>query len=118
MDMTRGYPDNWKAIALRTKKRYNFTCSRCGLEFKTFWKQINTRKGLRRRLAIAKSRNWKHKWQTLTVHHINRNATDNKPANLIALCSACHNIIEWPLRYAETHRNLELSGQMTLPFNS
>jgi len=60
------YPDNWKEIARKVKERAGWRCENCG-----------------------KYHNPKER-RTLTVHHIDRNPSNNEPWNLVALCQRCH----------------------------
>ena len=74
----RRYPDNWSEIALSIKKVANWRCRHCGKQcLRPCDKSQNLTKSER---AIA----------TLTVHHANFTPEDNRPENLIALCTACH----------------------------
>ncbi|MEM7592393.1 MAG: HNH endonuclease, partial [Cyanobacteria bacterium P01_A01_bin.83] len=45
---------------------------------------------------------------TLQVHHWNRDPRDNRPENLIALCSACH------LEYHRGGKSNVSPGQLSL----
>lgn len=64
------YPANWKEIAGKIKKKYNYCCERCG---------------------------HKHNPQTghvLTVHHLDGDPSNNEKWNLACLCQKCHLIIQ------------------------
>lgn len=59
------YSYDWKHIARQIRKRDNYTCQHCG------------------KVAHKNSR-------AIHVHHIDRDKTNNDPANLITLCVKCH----------------------------
>jgi hypothetical protein len=61
------YPDDFSRISNRIRERARWRCEQCGCNL--------THERLRRYLH---------------VHHRNGNRNDNKPANLRALCIACH----------------------------
>jgi hypothetical protein len=72
------YPANWKEIAFRVKEQAGWRCRKC--------QQQCLRPGedtshLTRSERMAR---------TLTVHHDNRIPEDNRPKNLIPLCTGCH----------------------------
>lgn len=72
------YPDNWDEIARAVKEEAGWRCQRC-------WR------------AHDKSR----PDAILTVHHLDRNPSNCKKDNLIALCARCHLQDEARLRAAE-----------------
>ncbi|QCS48126.1 HNH endonuclease (plasmid) [Picosynechococcus sp. PCC 11901] len=76
--MKNRYPENWPDIALKVKQAARWRCQECGLKCIEPGQKT---KGLSRS-EIAKHR--------LAVHHQNYKPEDNRPENLIALCSACH----------------------------
>ena len=78
MPNTRRYPDNWHEIALAVKERCGWRCAKCNLQC---LRPGDSTKNL------TKSQQAKLK---LNVHHQNRIPEDNRPENLIPLCSACH----------------------------
>ena len=70
-DRMKLYHRDWPAISLLVRQRANWKCELCPAEQgKPHWKT----KGL----------------VVLTVHHINGDPSDNRRANLIALCQRCH----------------------------
>ena len=72
------YPDNWSEIALRIKQKQDWKWIKCG----------------RRCLHPGEDRSKLSKSETmartLQVHHANYIPEDNRPENLIALCTGCH----------------------------
>lgn len=71
------YPDNWSDIALAVKESCNWRCRHCG-------KQC-LRPGENKNLTRSE-------WTaaTICVHHANCIPEDNRPENLIPLCTPCH----------------------------
>ena len=72
------YPDNWSEIATAVKLEAKWCCQKCGLQCIPPGEKISEITRRERRVY------------TLQVHHWNRNPTDNRRGNLVALCSACH----------------------------
>lgn len=74
----RRYPNNWSDIAFSIKEAANWCCRHCSKQcLRPGDKHQDLTKSER---TIA----------TLTVHHANFTPEDNRPENLIALCTACH----------------------------
>lgn len=72
------YPKNWKQIAFQVKEQANWQCRRCGQQcLKPGQDSSHLSFSERRKL-------------TLEVHHDNRIPEDNRPENLVPLCSGCH----------------------------
>lgn len=65
-----GYPKDWEEIAYRIKEKASWVCERCG------HKHSPT------------------EGYMLTVHHLNSVKSDNREANLVALCQRCHLYLE------------------------
>ena len=70
MEYKNEYPDNWAEIAYRVKVEAGFRCERCG-------RSHNPQDGY-----------------MLGVHHLNKVKSDNRRANLAALCQKCHLHVE------------------------
>jgi len=64
--MSGKYPDDWPVIAERIKSAAGWKCQRCGAP--------NSKKG----------------HYVLTVHHLDKNKSNCKDSNLVALCQKCH----------------------------
>src|SRR4028118_1096032 len=77
MPKPKRYPDNWQEIALSVKENALWRCAKCNQQCLRPGKKSGLTKS--ERCAL-----------TLTVHHRNRIPEDNRPENLIALCTACH----------------------------
>ena len=72
------YPENWSEIALAIKQAAHWRCAKCGVQcIKPGEKTNHLSRG--ERMA-----------STLQVHHANYLPEDNRPENLIPLCSGCH----------------------------
>ncbi len=72
------YPENWSEIALAIKQAAHWRCAKCGVQcIKPGDKTTHLSRG--ERMA-----------STLQVHHANYLPEDNRPENLIPLCSGCH----------------------------
>ena len=76
--MNSRYPDNWHEIALTLKQQANWKCAKSGLQC---LKPNDDASGLSRSERMKR---------TLNVHHRNYQPEDNRPENLICLCTACH----------------------------
>lgn len=72
------YPENWSVIALTIKANANWTCQLC---HKPCIKSGDSTPGLS---TSEKAR------RILSVHHRDRNPTNNHASNLMALCTPCH----------------------------
>lgn len=72
------YPKNWKEIALAVKEQARWQCRRCGQQCLKPGEETS-------HLSLRE----RHQ-RTLHVHHDNRIPEDNRPENLIPLCSGCH----------------------------
>jgi hypothetical protein len=70
-------PDNWQEIAFSVKESALWRCAKCHQQCLRPGKKTDLTKSDRLKL-------------TLTVHHRNRIPEDNRPENLVALCTACH----------------------------
>jgi len=92
------YPDNWSEIARAIKEAAKWRCAKCG------WQCIRPGEDtshLSHSERMAK---------TLTVHHYNRVPEDNRPENLVALCTGCH------LAYHQGGLSNVSPGQLSLDF--
>lgn len=76
------YPKDWKEIALKVKEEAGWRCERCGIPH-----------------------NPDNPASILTVHHKDRNPTNNSRDNLVALCAKCHLQVEARLKMIERDRN-------------
>ncbi len=75
----RLYPSNWARISYQVRRRAGWKCEMCG--------------------AAAGGKNPRTGSKVvLTVHHINGDPTDNRRANLLALCQEHHNRLDQPFR--------------------
>ncbi len=95
MTKPRRYPDNWREIAFSVKESAGWRCTKC--------RQQCLRPG--KKSGLTKSERLK---LTLTVHHRNRIPEDNRPENLVALCTACH------LSYHNRGQSNVSPGQLSL----
>jgi hypothetical protein len=95
MPKPKRYPDNWQEIALSVKESALWRCAKCHQQCLRPGKQSGLTKS--ERCAL-----------TLTVHHRNRIPEDNRPENLIALCTACH------LSYHNRGQSNVSPGQLSL----
>ena len=77
MDYSR-YADDWSEISLRIKQERNWQCQKCGLQC---LRPEDEKSQLTRAEVMAR---------TLQIHHANYIPEDNRPENLIALCTGCH----------------------------
>lgn len=66
------YPSNWDEIALAVKDAADWRCQECGMQCRRPGEAFDTHR------------------RTMSVHHIDHHPGNCEPANLIALCSACH----------------------------
>jgi predicted HNH restriction endonuclease len=94
------YPDNWPEIAFKLKQEANWKCALCG------WQCLKPHENTK---GLTKSERSK---RTLTVHHRNYQPEDNRPENLICLCTACH------LSYHTRQRGNISADQLSLDFDS
>jgi hypothetical protein len=72
------YPDNWTELATAIKAAARWRCQKCG---KSCIKPGEVVSGLSKSDRMAR---------TLVVHHCNYKPEDNRPENLIAVCTGCH----------------------------
>ena len=95
MDRKR-YPKNWEQIAFKIKEKAKWKCTKCGLQcLKPSDDKTKLNKSQKAKL-------------TLTVHHLNYQPEDNRPENLVALCTSCH------LLYHRRQKGSESVGQQCL----
>ena len=97
--MKSRYPDNWQEIAFKLKQEANWQCAKCGLQCLKPNEKIK---------GLSKSERRK---RTLNVHHRNYQPEDNRPENLICLCTACH------LSFHTRKRGNISIGQLSLDFS-
>ncbi|MBR8840015.1 MAG: HNH endonuclease [Stigonema ocellatum SAG 48.90 = DSM 106950] len=90
------YPDNWSDLAIAVKQQAQWRCQKCGLQCIPPGKKTSDLTPRKRRVY------------TLQVHHWNRNPTDNRRENLVALCTACH------LYYHQGGKSNVSPGQLSL----
>jgi 5-methylcytosine-specific restriction endonuclease McrA len=90
------YPDNWSDIATSVKLEAGWCCQKCGLKCIAPGK-----KTIKQSLSKLRAYN-------LQVHHWNRNPSDNRKENLVALCSGCH------LSYHQGGKSNITPGQLSL----
>jgi len=72
------YSDNWTELAFAIKEQAAWKCSQCGMQCIRPGEETS---------KLPKSERFR---RTLSVHHANRIPEDNRPENLIPLCSGCH----------------------------
>ena len=94
------YPENWKQISLRIREREGWRCKWCGA--------VNGKPHPDTGSIVV-----------LTVAHLeNPDPMDVRDENLAALCQACHNRLDAPMRAqhaAETRRQKKVdAGQLEL----
>ncbi|MCT7969868.1 HNH endonuclease [Laspinema sp. D1] len=92
------YSKDWQQIALTIKDQAGWRCSKCRCQC--------LRPGDPTK-HLTKSERTKI---TLTVHHHNRMPEDNRPENLIALCTSCH------LSYHNRKQSNIPPGQLSFDF--
>ena len=93
-------PDNWQQIALSVKENEGWRCAKCHQQCLRPGKlRPGKQSGLTKSERCA---------LTLAVHHRNRIPEDNRPENLIALCTACH------LSYHNRRQSNVSPGQLSL----
>ncbi len=97
MPKPKRYPDNWRKIALSIKENALWRCTKCHQQCLRPGTQSNKNLTKSERCAL-----------TLSVHHRNRIPEDNRPENLIALCTACH------LSYHNRGQSNVSPGQLSL----
>ena len=73
------YPDNWNEIALKIKKKAEWTCAKCKRKCLEPNQEIPPDWSYSQRMAY-----------TLQVHHWDRQPENNSEDNLVALCTGCH----------------------------
>ncbi len=91
------YPPDWKEIATAIKNNANWRCRKCGMQC---IKPGDDTLHLTPSERMAR---------TLTVHHSNYVPEDNRPENLIPLCTGCH------LSYHNRGQSHITPGQLSLP---
>ncbi|MBE9039367.1 HNH endonuclease [Oscillatoriales cyanobacterium LEGE 11467] len=94
--MNSRYPDNWTDIATAIKTSARWRCEKCGMACIQSGEDTS---GLSRSDRAIR---------TLTVHHRNYQPEDNRPENLMALCTGCH------LSYHQRRRGNVSPGQLEL----
>ncbi len=72
------YPPNWHEISLKMKEKAQWKCSHCQMQCLKPTDDVS---------SLSKS---ERKRKTLNVHHANYKPEDNRPENLICLCTGCH----------------------------
>ena len=97
----KDYPINWDEISLLIKQREGWRCKWCGVQFTP------------NENVLEVFRDGKFKKITFTVHHRDRDTNNNKPENLVALCSPCHCRAELPMIRREMREKKE-KDQITL----
>lgn len=105
------YPDDWPAIALRTKEAADWICADCGMQCRRPGEPFDTHR------------------RTMSVHHLGvdksdgtpgdmRDKQDCRPENLLALCSKCHLARDLPGHIANAARTRRLrkieAGQLEI----
>jgi hypothetical protein len=76
-EMSR-YSKDWKIISRQKKEKAGWQCAKCGMQ---------CLKPTDDKAHLSKSERMKRR---LVVHHANYRPEDNRPENLIPLCTACH----------------------------
>lgn len=71
------YPTNWTEISLSIKNAAGWKCKSCGYQCRRPGEGAELTKSEKLKL-------------TLQVHHSNHDPEDNRPENLIPLCTICH----------------------------
>jgi hypothetical protein len=94
--MNERYPHNWKEIATAIKTAAWWRCQKCD---RACIKPGEVVSGLSKSDRTTR---------TLVVHHRNYKPEDNRPENLIAVCTGCH------LSYHQRRRGNEAIGQLEL----
>ncbi|MCT7958499.1 HNH endonuclease [Laspinema palackyanum] len=92
------YSKDWRTIALTIKEQAGWRCAKCDRQCLRPGDDIT---------GLTKSERTKI---TLTVHHHNRMPEDNRPENLIALCTSCH------LGYHTRQQSNVPPGQLSFEF--
>ncbi|MBS3030724.1 HNH endonuclease [Anabaena sp. UHCC 0187] len=64
------YPKHWKELAKTIKEKSDWCCQKCG--------------------QVLRPDEKPQRRTYLQVHHWNRDPSDNRPENLVALCPRCH----------------------------
>ncbi|MDJ0617036.1 MAG: HNH endonuclease [Calothrix sp. MO_192.B10] len=94
--LLNSYPDNWTEIATAIKQEAKWHCQKCGMKCIAPGEKTS---------HLSRSERMVY---TLQVHHWNRNPSDNRRENLVALCSGCH------LSYHQGGRSNVSPGQLSL----
>lgn len=96
----KNYPSNWKQIRSQILERAEQRCEcngECGLH--------RTTPGPRRCCEVNGTKAvWAGGRIVLTIAHLNHDTSDNRPANLKAMCQRCH------LRYDADHHARNAAG--------
>ena len=71
------YPKEWKQLSKSIKEKANWRCQKCDSYGALRYRSLPPDKNPQRRTHLQ-------------VHHWNRNPSDNRPENLVALCPKCH----------------------------
>jgi hypothetical protein len=90
------YPENWNEIAFFIKEQAGWHCHKCKMQCIRPGEDIS---------ALTKSERMA---KTLVVHHANYTPEDNRPENLIPLCTGCH------LSYHIRKKSNVTPGQLSL----
>ncbi len=126
MPMNRSlYPENWEEIALKIKRKANWTCQKCRRPCRRPGESIDALASRVREWPDAfegvhsglDSRDWvvfKRGRFLLTVAHLDHRPSNCKPRNLRAWCAPCH--CRYDLSQMERKKliKLELAGQLSL----
>lgn len=83
MPSNRVYPVEWQAIRRDALLRANYRCEWCGMLFGGDRKALDPAAVNKKGLPLI-----------ITIHHIDDDAMNNTPKNLVALCQRCHLMAE------------------------
>ena len=90
------YPKDWKQIRARILERAHDCCEFCGVRNHSV--HFNERTGMFVKVV-------------LTIAHLSEEIEDCSPENLRALCQACHNKLDAPMRARHRAENRERKRQ-------
>ena len=125
MDFSR-YPEDWKDLALKLKKKAKWKCQQCkkpcrrrGESVADFEKRLSSKwKPLLSEKLEDYERTgvlqYKPKRFLLTVAHLDQNPSNIAPKNLKVLCAPCHLRFDVQFRSYNRRRLLERRGQLRL----